>query len=86
MMRENESDGDSGWVQPPGYAGPSASREAGHGAHGVHETHGVQGADGRAAPGPALPRRIFQRSQTMTDRTERICPSHEGGSNYWSAS
>src|SRR5712672_3036845 len=25
-------------------------------------------------------------AQTMTDRTKRICPSHEGGSNYWSAS
>src|SRR5438477_12034907 len=32
MMRENESDGDSGWVQPPGNAGPSAPGEAGHGA------------------------------------------------------
>jgi alcohol dehydrogenase (cytochrome c) len=25
-------------------------------------------------------------NQTLTDRTKRICPSHEGGSNYWSAS
>src|SRR5499433_1060354 len=25
-------------------------------------------------------------AQTLTDRTKRICPSHEGGSNYWSAS
>jgi alcohol dehydrogenase (cytochrome c) len=25
-------------------------------------------------------------SQTLTDRTKRICPSHEGGNNYWSAS
>jgi alcohol dehydrogenase (cytochrome c) len=25
-------------------------------------------------------------TQTLTDRTKRICPSHEGGSNYWSAS
>jgi alcohol dehydrogenase (cytochrome c) len=24
--------------------------------------------------------------QTLTDRTKRICPSHEGGNNYWSAS
>jgi len=23
---------------------------------------------------------------TLTDRTKRICPSHEGGNNYWSAS
>jgi len=22
----------------------------------------------------------------MTDRTKRLCPSHEGGNNYWSAS
>jgi len=25
-------------------------------------------------------------NQTLTDRTKRICPSHEGGNNYWSAS
>jgi alcohol dehydrogenase (cytochrome c) len=25
-------------------------------------------------------------NQTMTDRTKRLCPSHEGGNNYWSAS
>jgi len=25
-------------------------------------------------------------AQTLTDRTKRICPSHEGGNNYWSAS
>jgi len=25
-------------------------------------------------------------TQTLTDRTKRICPSHEGGNNYWSAS
>jgi alcohol dehydrogenase (cytochrome c) len=25
-------------------------------------------------------------NQTMTDRTKKLCPSHEGGSNYWSAS
>jgi alcohol dehydrogenase (cytochrome c) len=25
-------------------------------------------------------------AQTMTDRTKTLCPSHEGGSNYWSAS
>jgi len=32
MMRENESDGDGPWVQPPGDAGPRAPREPGHGA------------------------------------------------------
>jgi alcohol dehydrogenase (cytochrome c) len=25
-------------------------------------------------------------AQTMTDRTKTLCPSHEGGNNYWSAS
>ncbi|MBV9970781.1 MAG: PQQ-binding-like beta-propeller repeat protein [Xanthobacteraceae bacterium] len=25
-------------------------------------------------------------AQTMTDRTKVLCPSHEGGNNYWSAS
>src|SRR5258708_20287877 len=25
-------------------------------------------------------------NQTMTDRTKKLCPSHEGGNNYWSAS
>jgi alcohol dehydrogenase (cytochrome c) len=25
-------------------------------------------------------------NQTLTDPTKRICPSHEGGNNYWSAS
>ena len=30
---------------------------------------------------------LFRRAgQTMTDRTKRLCPSHEGGNNYWSAS
>jgi alcohol dehydrogenase (cytochrome c) len=24
--------------------------------------------------------------QTLTDRTKKLCPSHEGGNNYWSAS
>jgi alcohol dehydrogenase (cytochrome c) len=27
-----------------------------------------------------------QQNQTLTDPTKRICPSHEGGNNYWSAS
>jgi glucose dehydrogenase len=25
-------------------------------------------------------------NQTLTDRTKKLCPSHEGGNNYWSAS
>jgi alcohol dehydrogenase (cytochrome c) len=25
-------------------------------------------------------------NQTMTERTKKLCPSHEGGNNYWSAS
>jgi alcohol dehydrogenase (cytochrome c) len=25
-------------------------------------------------------------NQTLTDRTKKVCPSHEGGNNYWSAS
>jgi hypothetical protein len=25
-------------------------------------------------------------NQTMTDRTKKLCPSHEDGDNYWSAS
>jgi alcohol dehydrogenase (cytochrome c) len=25
-------------------------------------------------------------TQSMTDRTKKLCPSHEGGNNYWSAS
>jgi alcohol dehydrogenase (cytochrome c) len=24
--------------------------------------------------------------QTLTDRTKKLCPSHDGGSNFWSAS
>jgi alcohol dehydrogenase (cytochrome c) len=27
-----------------------------------------------------------QQNQTLTDRTKKLCPSHEGGNNYWSAS
>ncbi|HEX5301346.1 MAG TPA: trypsin-like peptidase domain-containing protein, partial [Streptosporangiaceae bacterium] len=38
-MRENESDGDSAWAQPPGYAGPPAPREAGHGGDEPTLTH-----------------------------------------------
>jgi hypothetical protein len=25
-------------------------------------------------------------NQTMTERTKKLCPSHEGGNNYWSTS
>jgi alcohol dehydrogenase (cytochrome c) len=25
-------------------------------------------------------------NQTMSDRTKKLCPSHEGGNNFWSAS
>jgi alcohol dehydrogenase (cytochrome c) len=27
-----------------------------------------------------------RQNQTLTDRTKKLCPSHEGGNNYWSAS
>jgi S1-C subfamily serine protease len=39
MMRENESDGDSAWAQPPGYAGPPAPREAAQGGDEPTLTH-----------------------------------------------
>jgi alcohol dehydrogenase (cytochrome c) len=27
-----------------------------------------------------------QQAQTPSDRTKKLCPSHDGGSNFWSAS
>ena len=55
----------------------------------INWTKGIDQKTGLPAdydPGKDIQVYSGQQNQTLTDRTKKLCPSHEGGNNYWSAS
>jgi hypothetical protein len=73
MMRENESDGDGAWAQPPGYAGPPAPREAGRGGDEPTLTHRQA-----ASPPPPPPQQPQPQSQDYPDTVAFGTPAGYG--------